>query len=112
MIGCEKSFPCHLHFATLSQSKKTQINLPIWLFLFVYIFRFPEFSKFLSTYGAIASGVPLLLTAYVCREYVSHSEFRNIYNLCVMGPILMACGIIFFAQVRAFWYVPFSLMLF
>lgn len=61
-------------------------------------FRFPEFSSFLCTYGAVATGVPLLLTAYVCREYLVHSAFRSIYLLCALGPMLMACGIIFFAQ--------------
>jgi hypothetical protein len=60
--------------------------------------RFPEFSRFLSLYAIAASGLPLTLTIYFRPEYMEYARLKSVYMASIMGPVLMACGIIFFAQ--------------
>jgi adiponectin receptor len=60
--------------------------------------RFPEFSKYLSTFGFITSFIPLFITILFKNEYRNNSEFHEIFIISCVGPVAMALGIVFFAQ--------------
>lgn len=60
--------------------------------------RFPEFSKVLSIFGLITTVFPVVIAIIACIEYREISTFRTILYYSVSGPILMAIGIICFAQ--------------
>ena len=60
--------------------------------------RFPEFSRVLSTYGAITTVVPVVIAMLFIPEYTSNSAFLSVLVHSVLGPIYVALGIICFAQ--------------
>eukprot|EP01038_Epipyxis_sp_PR26KG_P004089 gene4089-5837_t len=60
--------------------------------------RFPEFSKYLSIYGALASLLPVVLAVILKKEYILDANLRYVFLCSCSGPIIMALGIILFAQ--------------
>ena len=60
--------------------------------------RFPEFSKILSTYGAVATAAPVVVAVLLHREYTAEPVFISILIKSITGPVLMALGIVCFAQ--------------
>ncbi len=60
--------------------------------------RIPEFSRYLSGYGFFASVLPLVLSSAVHTEYWSDPQLFVIFVCSCVGPVLMALGIVVFAQ--------------
>lgn len=60
--------------------------------------RIPEFSKYLSAFGFLASVLPLALTVTVHTEYWTDPQLFVIFACSCIGPFLMAMGIVLFAQ--------------
>lgn len=60
--------------------------------------RFPEFSRVLSTFGFVATAVPVLLVLVLLPEYTQEATFRTLLMYSVLGPACMGLGIVFFAQ--------------
>ena len=60
--------------------------------------RFPEFSGVLSTFGFVATAVPVLLVLALVPEYQTEEQFRSMLFYSVLGPVLMGLGISCFAQ--------------
>lgn len=67
------------------------------LYLYPYD-RFPEFSLILTSYGWIATILPIFLVLILCYEYRSIYLFQKILLYSISGPIIMSFGIIIFAQ--------------
>mmetsp|Transcript_20126 Transcript_20126/g.33672 ORF Transcript_20126/g.33672 Transcript_20126/m.33672 type:complete len:355 (+) Transcript_20126:88-1152(+) len=60
--------------------------------------RFPEFSAILSTFGYVATVIPVLFVIVYLPEYTQDPEFLNILLSSVSGPVIMGCSIVLFAQ--------------
>lgn len=60
--------------------------------------RFPEFSRVLSTFGFVATAVPVMLVLLLLPEYTQHETFIHILLYSVLGPVCMGLGIFCFAQ--------------
>lgn len=67
------------------------------LYLYPYD-RFPEFSLILTSFGWIATILPIVLVLLLCYEYRSIYLFQKILFYSISGPIIMSFGIIIFAQ--------------
>lgn len=60
--------------------------------------RFPEFSKVLSSYAVFSSFLPLGLTIFMKPEYFEKETLTEVFIASCTGPVIMALGIVFFAQ--------------
>lgn len=60
--------------------------------------RIPEFSRFLSLYGFFASVLPVVVNAVMHAEYFADPKLFVIFVCSCVGPVLMAMGIVVFAQ--------------
>jgi hypothetical protein len=60
--------------------------------------RIPEFSRYLSGYGFFASVVPLVVSSVVHTEYMTDPQLFVVFVCSCVGPVLMALGIVVFAQ--------------